>query len=74
MFNKVGRYEIKGELGRGGMATVYRGYDPMFEREVAVKIMPREFLKDVRPDVRARSGGEDHAARIFKRRRVPRPL
>ncbi|MBI5349779.1 MAG: protein kinase [Chloroflexi bacterium] len=46
MFNKVGRYEIKGELGRGGMATVYRGYDPMFEREVAVKIMPREFLKD----------------------------
>ena len=27
------------------MATVYRGYDPMFEREVAVKIMPREFLK-----------------------------
>lgn len=46
MFNKVGRYEIKGELGRGGMATVYRGYDPMFEREVAVKIMPREFLKE----------------------------
>src|SRR3990172_13249424 len=46
MFNKVGRYEIKGELGRGGMATVYRGYDPMFEREVAIKIMPREFLKD----------------------------
>lgn len=46
MFNKVGRYEIKGELGRGGMATVYRGYDPIFEREVAVKIMPREFLKD----------------------------
>ncbi|MBI5054862.1 MAG: serine/threonine-protein kinase [Chloroflexi bacterium] len=43
---KVGRYEIKGELGRGGMATVYRGYDPMFEREVAVKLMPREFLHD----------------------------
>jgi len=44
--DKVGRYEIKGELGRGGMATVYRGYDPMFEREVAVKLMPREFLHD----------------------------
>jgi len=43
---KIGRYEIKGELGRGGMATVYRGYDPSFEREVAIKVLPREFLHD----------------------------
>lgn len=41
---KIGRYEIKSELGRGGMATVYRGYDPRFEREVAVKVLPRELL------------------------------
>jgi serine/threonine protein kinase len=41
---KIGIYEIKSELGRGGMATVYRGYDPRFEREVAVKVLPREFL------------------------------
>ena len=34
---KIGLYEIRSELGRGGMATVYRGYDPRFEREVAVK-------------------------------------
>ncbi|MBA3533866.1 MAG: SUMF1/EgtB/PvdO family nonheme iron enzyme [Ardenticatenales bacterium] len=39
-------YEIKGELGRGGMATVYRGYDPGFDREVAIKVLPREFLHD----------------------------
>lgn len=26
------------------MATVYRGYDPRFEREVAVKVLPRELL------------------------------
>src|SRR5215510_10901853 len=43
---KIGRYQIKSELGRGGMATVYRGYDPRFKREVAIKVLPREFLHD----------------------------
>ena len=42
--DKIGLYEIKSELGRGGMATVYRAYDPRFEREVAVKVLPRELL------------------------------
>src|SRR5512134_1367854 len=41
---KIGIYEIKSELGRGGMATVYHGYDPRFEREVAVKVLPSELL------------------------------
>ncbi len=41
---KIGLYEIKSELGRGGMATVYLAYDPRFEREVAVKVLPRELL------------------------------
>lgn len=41
---KIGHYEIKSELGRGGMATVYRAYDPRFEREVAVKVLPPELL------------------------------
>jgi len=41
---KIGRYEIRSELGRGGMATVYQGYDPRFEREVAVKVLPPELL------------------------------
>jgi serine/threonine-protein kinase len=43
---KIGRYEIKSELGRGGMATVYRAYDPSFDREVAIKVLPREMLHD----------------------------
>ncbi|MCS7011021.1 MAG: serine/threonine protein kinase, partial [Anaerolineales bacterium] len=49
---RIGRYEIKEELGRGGMATVYRAYDPRFEREVAIKVLPREMLHD--PQFRVR--------------------
>ncbi|MFN8414475.1 MAG: serine/threonine-protein kinase [Anaerolineales bacterium] len=49
---KFGRYEIKSELGRGGMATVYHGFDPRFDREVAIKVLPREMLHD--PQFRSR--------------------
>ncbi len=49
---KIGRYQIKKELGRGGMATVYRAYDPNFERDVAIKVLPRAFLHD--PQFRTR--------------------
>ncbi|HEY61128.1 MAG TPA: serine/threonine-protein kinase [Anaerolineae bacterium] len=53
MDNKnIGRYEIISEIGRGGMATVYLAKDPNFEREVAIKILPRAFLHD--PQFRAR--------------------
>ena len=41
---KIGRYEIKSELGRGGFATVYLAYDPLFEREVAIKCLPPELI------------------------------
>jgi formylglycine-generating enzyme required for sulfatase activity/serine/threonine protein kinase len=43
---KIDRYELKSQLGRGGMATVYHAYDPRFQRYVAVKVLPREFLHD----------------------------
>lgn len=49
---KIDRYEIKSELGRGGMATVYLGYDERFERDVAVKVLPAEFLHDPQFSVR----------------------
>ena len=42
----VGRYEVKAELGRGGMAAVYQAYDPRFKRDVAVKVLPAELLHD----------------------------
>lgn len=39
---KIGRYEIKEVIGRGGMASVYLAFDPSFKRDVAVKVLPRE--------------------------------
>jgi len=38
---KIGRYEIKEVIGRGGMASVYLAFDPSFKRDVAVKVLPR---------------------------------
>lgn len=44
---KVGRYEIKTEIGAGGMATVYQAYDPLVGRNVAVKMMRASFVNEV---------------------------
>jgi eukaryotic-like serine/threonine-protein kinase len=35
----VGQYEIRGLLGQGGMARVYRAWDAKLRREVAVKLI-----------------------------------
>lgn len=39
-----GRYEIHELIGVGGMANVYRCYDTVDDREVAIKILKDEFL------------------------------
>jgi serine/threonine protein kinase len=49
---KFSRYVIRGELGKGGMAEVYRAYDPYSGREVALKILRREYYED--PEFRER--------------------
>ncbi|MGH2522975.1 MAG: serine/threonine-protein kinase, partial [Anaerolineales bacterium] len=46
LMQKIGRYEIIRELGKGGMATVYLASDPAFGRRVAVKILPAQFSDD----------------------------
>jgi len=35
--NPLGKYEIRRQLGRGAMGTVYEGFDPIIERTVAIK-------------------------------------
>ena len=38
----IGRYQIVQELGKGGFATVYQGWDPALERHVAIKVLHPE--------------------------------
>src|SRR5256714_10279074 len=41
-----GRYRLEARIGSGGMSTVYRALDETLQRQVAIKLMNREFASD----------------------------
>jgi eukaryotic-like serine/threonine-protein kinase len=43
---RLGPYEILAAIGAGGMGEVYRARDTRLKRDVAVKVLPREFATD----------------------------
>ncbi len=57
---EVGRYLIKGSIGRGGMASVFRAHDPAIGRDVAIKFLHASFCAD--EEYRARFLQEARAA------------
>src|SRR5438477_8736985 len=42
----LGPYRIIEQIGKGGMATVYRGTQPSLSRQVAIKVLPDFFAED----------------------------
>jgi len=59
---KIAKYEIIEQLGKGGMGIVYKAFDPLMEREVAIKVLAEQLFDQ--PEIKerfyreARSAGE----------------
>jgi serine/threonine protein kinase len=56
----IGPYQIQREIGNGGMAVVYRAYDPRLQRPVALKVLLPHYRRQ--PDVAERFRREGHNA------------
>ena len=67
MPEKVGKYEILGELGRGSTGVVYSAHDPFADKNVAIKVVHPEALSDVERGYRFRKifFNEAHAASVL---------
>ncbi|MBL8730389.1 MAG: serine/threonine protein kinase [Planctomycetes bacterium] len=65
---RLGDYEIKGLLGRGGMGTVYLGWQAELEREVALKVLSPHYTAD--PTMRKRFRAEARATAALHHRHI----
>src|SRR3974390_149615 len=45
-FRQVGRYQVIAAVGRGGMASVYKAFDPGIERTIALKFLHASLCQD----------------------------
>ena len=43
---QLGPYQVVAQLGMGGMATVFKAYQPKMDRYVALKVLPRHFSRN----------------------------
>ena len=63
MLEKISKYEIRREIGRGAMGVVYEGFDPVIGRHVAIKVLRTEvFAPSQLPDLLARFKREAQSA------------
>ncbi len=60
--DRLGKYEIRGTLGRGAMGTVLDGLDPVIERRVAIKTIPLAAEGEAAVEALARFRREAQAA------------
>jgi len=67
----LGRYEVKGVLGKGAMGLVYDGRDPNLDRRVAIKtILTRQMDPKEQKDVTMRFEREVHAVARLNHRNI----
>lgn len=57
--HQIGQYKIESVIGKGGMATVYKAYQPSISRYVAIKVLADQYAKD--PQFVKRFAGEARA-------------
>ena len=44
--DQLGRYKLQGIIGEGAMSQVYKAYDPVLQRTLAIKVLRPEFAED----------------------------